>query len=89
MMTLSYNFGLTAGSLLAYVIESMLNPLDTHPCGPSPFDVKLHTYSANTTTTTATTLATYTTINSFTTVLLSTIASTVTDASNNTSLLNR
>lgn len=29
-MTLLYNFGLTAGSLMAYVLEFMLNPVDPH-----------------------------------------------------------
>lgn len=31
-MTLLYNFGLTAGSLMAYLLESMLNPVEQHPC---------------------------------------------------------
>lgn len=40
-MTLLYNFGLTAGSLMAYFLESVLSPVDGHPCGPNPTHVKL------------------------------------------------
>lgn len=95
-MTLSYNFGLTAGSLLAYVIESMLNPIDEHPCGPNPFDIKLQGFGSNLTTTTATIAATTTVIASsagtaaaatttanYYTTILSTIASTLTDQISN------
>lgn len=31
-MTLLYNFGLTAGSLMAYVLESILSPVEQYPC---------------------------------------------------------
>lgn len=82
MMTLSYNFGLTAGSLLAYVIELMLNPIETHPCGPVPFDVKLQTLTSNSTLSTST----YTTTpSSSLTTIMSTLVSTITDISTNTS----
>lgn len=39
-MTLLYNFGLTAGSLMAYFLESVLSPVEDHPCGPNPIHVK-------------------------------------------------
>lgn len=32
-MTLSYNIGLTAGSLVAYLLEAMLGPQVSNPCG--------------------------------------------------------
>lgn len=32
IMTLCYNFGLTAGSLMAYLLESLLSPVDEHRC---------------------------------------------------------
>lgn len=32
-MTLSYNIGLTAGSLVAYLLEAMLGPQVVNPCG--------------------------------------------------------
>ncbi|XP_055528277.1 equilibrative nucleoside transporter 4 [Wyeomyia smithii] len=37
MMTLSYNIGLTAGSLVGYVFESMLGPQLPNPCPQYPF----------------------------------------------------
>ncbi|XP_065089043.1 equilibrative nucleoside transporter 4 [Ochlerotatus camptorhynchus] len=37
MMTLSYNLGLTAGSLVGYVFESMLGPQLPNPCPQYPF----------------------------------------------------
>lgn len=76
MMTLSYNFGLTAGSLLAYVIESMLNPIGKDHCGP--IDANLPFSSSNTTIGLVTNTTPLTTI-------MTTIFSTVTDISNNTS----
>ncbi|KAJ8969148.1 hypothetical protein NQ314_001889 [Rhamnusium bicolor] len=33
MMTLLYMFGLAAGSLVAYSLENILNPVEDHPCG--------------------------------------------------------
>lgn len=35
-MTLLYMFGLAAGSLVAYGLEKVLNPIVEHPCGPLP-----------------------------------------------------
>lgn len=75
-MTLSYNFGLTAGSLLAYVIESMLSPIGKDHCGP--IDVNLPFSSPNTTIGLVTNTTPLTTI-------MTTFFSTVTDISNNTS----
>lgn len=40
-MTLCYNLGLTAGSLMAYVLELTLSPVENHPCGPNLVRVKL------------------------------------------------
>lgn len=37
MMTLSYNVGLTAGSLIGYVFESMLGPQLMDPCPSYPY----------------------------------------------------
>lgn len=37
MMTLSYNVGLTAGSLIGYVFESMLGPQLINPCPSYPY----------------------------------------------------
>lgn len=37
MMTLSYNVGLTVGSLINYVFESMLGPPIENPCPVYPF----------------------------------------------------
>lgn len=31
-MTLLYNFGLTTGSLMAYLLESLLSPVQQYPC---------------------------------------------------------
>lgn len=37
MMTLSYNIGLTLGSLIGYVFDSMLGPQIINPCPQFPF----------------------------------------------------
>lgn len=37
MMTLSYNIGLTAGSLIGYVFDGMLGPQIVNPCPKFPF----------------------------------------------------
>lgn len=37
MMTLSYNVGLTAGSLIGYVFDSMLGPQIANPCPSYPY----------------------------------------------------
>jgi solute carrier family 29 (equilibrative nucleoside transporter), member 4 len=77
MMTLSYNVGLTAGSLVGYVFDSMLGPQQTNPCPVYPFVPKPPTIITTlrplvlTTTTTARSLST--TIEQF---LTSTSAST-------------
>lgn len=41
-MTLSYNFGLTAGSLIAYVFEAMLGEPVVEPCGNAGTNVLLN-----------------------------------------------
>ncbi|CAH1398750.1 unnamed protein product [Nezara viridula] len=72
IMTLSYNFGLTAGSLLAYVFKAMLGAPLTDPCGTTrSLTTNLSVYYYTTlspeaatslTTTTLTTLTSVTTI---------------------------
>uniref|UniRef100_A0A1B0G8Z3 Uncharacterized protein n=1 Tax=Glossina morsitans morsitans TaxID=37546 RepID=A0A1B0G8Z3_GLOMM len=74
MMTLSYNVGLTAGSLIGYVFESMLGAQLNNPCPKYPYisdSTSIHqqiitstvtpTISSNVTSTLATTLMTSTT----------------------------
>lgn len=81
MMTLSYNVGLTAGSLIGYVFESMLGPQLINPCPSYPYipappttNASLYTI-ASTTSTVATTLSTtiFPTTPSTTTAVTSTI----------------
>lgn len=48
-MTLLYNFGLTTGSLMAYMLESMLGPVDERHCIPNPIQVKFPEYAVNST----------------------------------------
>jgi solute carrier family 29 (equilibrative nucleoside transporter), member 4 len=43
MMTLSYNVGLTAGSLVGYVFDSMLGPQQSNPCPVYPYVPKAPT----------------------------------------------
>ncbi|KAG5885213.1 hypothetical protein JTB14_012236 [Gonioctena quinquepunctata] len=52
MMTLLYMFGLAAGSLVAYSMENILDPVEEHPCGYTagiPIHVKAVYEMANTT----------------------------------------
>lgn len=53
MMTLSYNIGLTAGSLIGYVFESMLGAPLTDSCPKEPYPISMINTS-----TTSTTMAT-------------------------------
>lgn len=46
-MTLSYNFGLTAGSLVAYVLDAMLGPPLAAPCRAPPRFVTPFPFVAN------------------------------------------
>lgn len=55
MMTLSYNVGLTAGSLIGYVFDSMLGPPIVNPCPSYPY-IPMPPSMVNTTTTTMRTL---------------------------------
>lgn len=58
-MTLSYNVGLTGGSLIAYVLDAMLGPPLAAPCRPPPRFVTPRTLLTNLTSSTqATTLMT-------------------------------
>ncbi|RZC40927.1 equilibrative nucleoside transporter 4, partial [Asbolus verrucosus] len=47
IMTLLYNFGLTTGSLMAYFLESVLSPVENHPCSPNQAHVKIPDTPAN------------------------------------------
>lgn len=84
-MTLSYNFGLTAGSLMAYFLETVLPPINEHPCGPNPIDIKLPYALQNSTFSTVSTLFT-STISMDTTMInsLTSTSSNVLDATFNT-----
>ncbi|XP_005187741.1 equilibrative nucleoside transporter 4 [Musca domestica] len=53
MMTLSYNVGLTVGSFIGYVFESMLGAQLTNPCPKYPYIMDHPLYSHYTTTTTS------------------------------------
>lgn len=46
-MTLSYNVGLTAGSLVAYVLDAMLGPPLQAPCRSPPRFVTPYPFVAN------------------------------------------
>lgn len=80
MMTLLYNFGLTAGSLVAYLLESMLNPVEEHQCDISPLHIKPTYGSQNITT--LTTVASTTVL----TTIITSIASTVSNITVNSTL---
>lgn len=68
MMTLSYNIGLTAGSLIAYVFVSMLGqPLIDSSCPKEPY-VPISMVNTSTTSTTVTTLI-KTTVSTMTTMV--------------------
>lgn len=58
MMTLSYNVGLTAGSLIGYVFESMLGPQLVNPCPSFPYIASTNSSHVYTTPSTTTTLLT-------------------------------
>lgn len=58
MMTLSYNVGLTAGSLIGYVFESMLGPQLMDPCPSYPYIAATNNTNLFTTPSTKTTLLT-------------------------------
>lgn len=74
MMTLSYNVGLTAGSLIGYVFESMLGPQLMNPCPSYPYIAKPPT--ANTSL--FTTMASITSSTTMSTTLLTTAATVAT-----------
>ncbi|XP_046663169.1 equilibrative nucleoside transporter 4 [Homalodisca vitripennis] len=60
IMTLSYNIGLTGGSLVAYVLDAMLGPPLIAPCKASPRFPTIRTPLSNLTSTTPTPTATTT-----------------------------
>ncbi|BET03030.1 equilibrative nucleoside transporter [Nesidiocoris tenuis] len=84
IMTLSYNFGLTAGSLVAYVFEALLGPPLFDPCGfrhiqPLAYNTSTYFNQAATTVAAAvvTTLpTTRATLPATTTMLMTTLATT-------------
>lgn len=67
MMTLSYNIGLTAGSLIGYVFDSMLGPPIVNPCPKFPFIATEAPINNTTTTTVASMRAIVTTLAAVTT----------------------
>lgn len=80
MMTLSYNVGLTAGSLIGYVFDSLLGPPIVNPCPKYPY-IPMPPSMLNITTTTARTTKAIITVASTTTAAttkLSTILSSTT-----------
>lgn len=74
MMTLSYNVGLTAGSLIGYVFESMLGPQLLNPCPSYPYIAKPPTANASL----FTTMASTTISTTMSTTLLTTAATVAT-----------
>lgn len=77
MMTLSYNVGLTAGSLIGYVFDSLLGPPIASPCPKYPY-IPMPPSMFNITTTTAkTTKAIIKTTTAATTKLSTMISSTI------------
>lgn len=76
MMTLVYNFGLTTGSLMAYFLESLLSPVETHPCSPNHIPVNLSESATS---------VYFTTLRS-TSVTIITLASTLSTGADNTSV---
>lgn len=78
MMTLSYNVGLTAGSLIGYVFESMLGPQLINPCPIYPYIPAPPTTNASLFTLASTTSASTTTLS---TTIIPTIATSTTMAS--------
>lgn len=81
-MTLSYNFGLTAGSLLAYVFKAMLGAPLTDPCGTA------RSLSANSSVYYYTTLLPEAATSLPTTTLTTTLSSVTTIATNISTALN-
>ncbi|XP_068892461.1 equilibrative nucleoside transporter 4 isoform X3 [Tenebrio molitor] len=77
MMTLLYNFGLTTGSLMAYFLESILNPVENHPCSPN--HIKLSETSTN---------INFTTLRT-TSVTIITLVSTLSTGADNSTEFNR
>jgi hypothetical protein len=76
-MTLLYNFGLTTGSLMAYFLESILNPVENHPCSPN--HIKLSETSTN---------INFTTLRT-TSVTIITLVSTLSTGADNSTEFNR
>lgn len=72
MMTLSYNVGLTAGSLIGYVFDSMLGPQLTNPCPVYPY-IPSQSVNISTTTPLTTLMTQYTTLSTSTSTFPTTI----------------
>lgn len=75
-MTLLYNFGLTAGSLTAYLLESLLNPSEEYKCGMNQDQSRLQNVS--TVVTSAAPIMT---------TIMSSIATTISDIRTNTTTI--
>lgn len=74
-MTLSYNIGLTGGSMVAYVLDAMLGPKNSPSCNNKP----IRDFGLTVTTTAAAAVATTTTTKLPTTLpIITTIATMVT-----------
>ncbi|GAB0087774.1 Equilibrative nucleoside transporter [Sergentomyia squamirostris] len=87
MMTLSYQVGLTAGSLLGYMFDSILGPQLQHPCPVYPYipsSPVINTTTMATTTSSTSTLVTTTMVAALNTTqkLLTTVATNFTTAAN-------
>ena len=82
MMTLSYNVGLTAGSLVGYVFDSMLGPQVPNPCPQFPFVPT--TPESNLTTIIPITTAIITTLSSTTAIPSSTVEAAITSTLSST-----
>lgn len=84
MMTLSYNIGLTAGSLIGYVFDNMLGPQIVKPCPTFPYiateapmNITTTTIKTILTTLKTTTLAPITRPTTTTTLATTTLATTI------------
>ncbi|XP_058459856.1 equilibrative nucleoside transporter 4 [Malaya genurostris] len=81
MMTLSYNIGLTAGSLVGYVFESMLGPQLPNPCPQYPFVPPRPNQPIYNNLSIATSTSTSTSTTTMSTAILTTLASTILQSS--------
>lgn len=82
MMTLLYMFGLATGSLVAYSLEKLLNPLDENHCNSNDIHLQIPEHTTNYIFTNSVFISTPSTIiTTISSTLISTIAENVTDIS--------